>query len=78
MSVAELQQKLIEEISKTNDVVLLEDMYSFIKIDQEVEETYILTPEQKAQVEKAREQVKNGHFFTNEEVNAEMDIWLGK
>jgi len=30
MSVAELQKKLIDKISNTNDAALLEDIYNFI------------------------------------------------
>jgi hypothetical protein len=77
MSIAELQKKLIEKISNTNDAALLEDIYSFIGINEEVG-IYQLSHNQLAIVEQAQQQIKDGQYFTNEEVNKEIDEWLGK
>ncbi len=78
MSVAELQKKLIEKISKTNDVGLLEEIYNFMGIDEEVEIFYNLSDEQLSIIEDSREQIKNGQSFTDDEINNDTEKWLGK
>ncbi len=78
MSVTELQQKLIDKISSTDDVDLLEDIYSFIGIDEEVEKFYALSDKQISSIEQSQKQIKDGNYFTNDDVNKEIDKWLEK
>ncbi len=78
MSVTELQQKLIDKISSTDDVDLLEDIYSFIGIDEEVEKFYTLSDKQISSIEQSQQQIKDGNYFTNDDVNKEIDEWLEK
>ena len=78
MSVAELQKKLIEKISGTTDPSLLEDIYNFIEIDEEVGTFYHLSDSQLSKIKNAQQEIKKGNFFTNEEVDKEIDEWLGK
>ncbi|MCW3093242.1 MAG: hypothetical protein JWP81_4311 [Ferruginibacter sp.] len=77
MSLPELQKKLIDKINKTNDAALLEDIYNFIGADEEVG-IYQLSDNQLAVIEQSQQQIKDGNQFTNEEVNKEIDEWLGK
>lgn len=78
MSVAELQKKIIDKISETTDASLLEDIFNFIDTDQAVSGFYELSDSQLAAVEESQQQIKEGHFFTNDEVNKEIDEWLEK
>ena len=78
MSVAELKQRLIEKISKTDDESLLEDIYSLIEVDEQVGTLYHLSDSQLVKIENAQQEIKEGNFFTNEEVDKEIDEWLGK
>jgi hypothetical protein len=78
MSVTELQQKLIDKISTTNDVDLLEDIYSFIGIDEEVGKFFTLSDKQISSIEQSQQQIKDGNYFTNDDVNKEIDEWLEK
>ena len=78
MSVAELQKKLIEKISKTNDVVLLEDIFNFMGADEDATAFYKLSVSQLAAVETSQKQIADGKFFTNEQVNNEIDQCLEK
>ena len=78
MLVAELQKKIIDKISETNDVSLLEDIYNFIGIDESLGTFYHLSDTQLAAIEESQQQIKEGNYFTNEEVNKEMDEWVGK
>jgi predicted transcriptional regulator len=78
MSVTALQKKLIDKISITNDVDLLEDIYSFIGIEEEVEKFYTLSDKQISNIEQSQQQIKDGNYFTNDDVNKEIDEWLEK
>jgi predicted transcriptional regulator len=78
MLVAELQKKIIEKINETNDAALLEDIYNFIGIDEELGTFYHLSDAQITAIEESQQQIKDGNYFTNEEVNNEIDEWLGK
>ena len=78
MSVAELQKKLIEKISKTNDVVLLEDIFNFMGADEDTTAFYNLSESQLAAVDLSQKQIAAGNYFTNQEVNNEIDEWLAK
>ena len=77
-TVAELKQRLIEKISKTDDESLLEDIYSLIEVDEQVGTFYHLSDSQLVKIENAQQEIKEGNFFTNEEVDKEIDEWLGK
>ncbi len=78
MSVTALQQKLIDKISITHDVDLLEDIYSFIEKDEEVEKFYSLSDKQILSIEQSQQQIKDGNYFTDHDVNKEIDEWLEK
>ncbi len=78
MSVAELQKKIIEKISETNDATLLEDIYNFIGINEEVGTFYELSDSQRAAIDQSQQQIKEGKCFSNDEVNTDIDEWLEK
>jgi len=78
MSVAELKQKLIEKISKTDDIETLEEISSWIYLNENPPIVYNFTEEQLAKLEVSEQQIKDGNFFTNEEVNKETEKWLGE
>jgi hypothetical protein len=78
MSVTELQQKLIDKISITDDVSLLEDIYSFIEIDEEIGKFHTLTDSQVSKIELSQQQIKDGNYFSNDDVNKEIEEWLEK
>ncbi len=76
MRTVELRKKLIEEIQQSSNKGLLEEMYHFLNQDNEVGSLYKLSQSQKAAIEEARIQVKNGEFYSDTEVNSEIDRWL--
>ena len=77
MSVTELQKKLIDKINNTDDVALLEGIYSFLVTD-ESGAVFELTPGMIEAVEKSQQQIKEGKYFTDKEVNTEIDKWIEK
>ena len=78
MSAVELKKRLIDKIQKTENEDLLEEAYRLLQLETEDIEIYKLTGDQKRAIDEARNQIKNGQFLTDEQVNKEMDEWLKK
>lgn len=76
MKKEELKKELINRIKRTEDKSLLEDIYRLLDPEISDERIYQLTPKEKNLLHIAREQVKNGQYLTQEEVNEEMKKWL--
>ena len=72
-----LQEILIQKISSTQDERILQEVNRLLEIGLD-EEVYQLTDEQKAAVEEAKEQIRNGQSMSHEEANKEIEEWLKK
>lgn len=77
METAELRKKLIAKINLTEDNEILESVMRLLNFENE-EDVYNLSEAQNSAIEEAREDYRNGHFSTNDEVNAEIEKWLKK
>jgi hypothetical protein len=75
MRTVEIRKKLIEEINLSSNKNLLKEMYNFLNHDNEAD-LYKLSNAQKAAIEEGRDQIKNGQFLTNEQVNRDIEEWL--
>ena len=75
MKTVEIRNKLIAQIRLSSNNSLMEEMYNLLNIDNEVD-VYELNNEQKAAILEARLQIKDGQFFTNDQVNEEITKWL--
>ncbi len=78
MKTIDIKNKLINEINLSKNKNLLEELYHFLNLDNEIQETYKLNAEQRSAIAEAREQIKNGDFLTNEQADQEIDEWLNK
>jgi hypothetical protein len=78
MKTIEIKKKLINEIKLSKNKSLLEEFYSFLNLENEIQKTYKLNSEQKSAIAEAREQIKNDNYLTNEQANQEIDEWLNK
>ncbi len=76
MSTIELQAQLISKIQITTDEDVLEGVLRFLEFETEKEEVYIFNNEQQQAIAKARLQIKDGQFYTNEEVDKLTEKWL--
>jgi predicted transcriptional regulator len=75
MSTAELKNLLIHRIAAINDKTLLDAIKALI--DTKSEQTiYQTTPEQRRSIEEGQEQIARGEYFTNDQVEKEVDQWL--
>ena len=78
MSTVELKKRLIDRIQLTKDERILEEAYRLLEIEGEDLEVYKLHDSQKKAISEARQQVRSGHFLTDEQANEEIDEWLNK
>lgn len=72
-----LKDKLIEEIRNSNDEELLEEIYQVLR-DRANNEIIQLTESQIQSVKKAQKEVNEGKYFTQEQIDKELDQWLGE
>ncbi|MBS7787669.1 hypothetical protein KIH23_10200 [Flavobacterium sp. CYK-55] len=75
MRTVEIRKRLIEEINLSSNKNLLEEMYNFLNHDNDAN-LFKLTKVQKEAIAEAREQIKNGQYMTNDQVNNEIEEWL--
>jgi len=78
MSNKELQDLLIKKIRQTNDNMLLEEATRLLDIEINDADVYTLSESEKADVEEARQQIKNGDSFTHKKANQHITEWLKK
>ena len=75
MSAPEIKEKITDLINKIEDEGLLQEMYQMVCEDTA---PYGLTEDQKAQISKAKEEIKQGMSHTYEEVKKRTAEWLKK
>ena len=75
MTMLELKSILIHRISEINDIRFLKAIKTIL--DGKAEDTVlILTEEQKQEIIQSRNEIKNGLFLSNEELDEEIQAWL--
>ena len=75
MTVAALQKRVKQNISSIEDLVVLE------KINQLIDETskvYVLSEDQLLMLKEADEDLKNGYFFTQDEMDEKVKEWMNR
>lgn len=77
MSTIELKKNIISKITETEDLNLLEDVVKVLGMQTE-SQVFKLNEKQKAAIEAGRQDIKNGKFLTNKEVEKDLDQWLEK
>ena len=75
MTMLELKNILIHRISEINDIRFLEAIKTIL--DEKAEDTIlVLSDEQKQEIIQSRNEIKNGLFLSNEELDEEIQAWL--
>lgn len=75
MTVAALQKRVKQNISSIEDLVVLE------KINQLIDETskvYVLSEDQLEMLKESDEDLKNGYFFTQDEMDEKVKEWMNR
>ena len=76
MPAENLKYTLLDKIISVNDMSLLQkvnDLLGNVNIDQTI---FKLTDAQKEMLMNSEEDILKGNFTTNDELNAEEDLWL--
>ncbi|MBX7225911.1 MAG: hypothetical protein K1X55_07760 [Chitinophagales bacterium] len=76
MSTVELQNQLISKIQITMDEDILENVLRFLEFETSKDEVYAFNEAEEQAIEKARQQVKNGQFYSDEELVKLTEKWL--
>ncbi len=75
MTTVELKNILIHQITGINDKSFLAAIKKIV--DTKSGSTiYKTTPEQRKSIEEGREQITKGDFYTNDQIEMEIDAWL--
>ena len=77
MTTIELQDILIHKIAAINDKTFLAAMNTIIDTKSE-KLIYKTTPEQRQGIKEGQEQLARGEFFSNDQVESEIDKWLSE
>lgn len=72
-----LKERLINKLKEINDPTLLEEISNLFEL-QEPETIYQVTPQQKKEIEKAQEEVKNNQTLNSTQADKEADKWLSE
>ena len=78
MTVVELKEKLIAQINSIENEELLSSILRNVELEQELNEIYILSAEEREAVIEGIDQIESGHFYTNDEANTIFNKCLGK
>jgi len=78
MSIQELQEKLIVKIKNTKENYILEEVSRLLEFEENSGHIYNLNAEQQHLIESSLSEIKNGEYFTDEEVQKETAEWLKK
>ena len=62
-----VKEKIINGIQSINNEELLQEVYTLFQDIQETKKIIILNPEQKLEIEEARNDYKNNRFYSTEE-----------
>ena len=74
MSTFQLKEHLKLKIDQTNDVNLLAQITAIL--ENKSESIVLLSNEQKISIKKSQTEYLEGNYFSNHEVNEEMEKWL--
>ena len=76
MSTVELKEQLIEKIRKTDNEIILEEVYRLLDIETSDLKVYYFSDEERNEVKAAVNQINNGQYLTNVAANKEIEQWL--
>ena len=78
MQTAQLRDMVIDKIYGINDSDYLRALKKILDMRQPSEEVYHLNEEQKAMIKLGKQQISNGEYISNEDLEKEEDQWLNE
>ena len=78
MQTAQLRDIVIDKIYGINDSDYLRALNKILDMRQTSEEVFHLNEDQKAMIRLAKQQISNGEYISNEDLEKEEDQWLSE
>ena len=78
MSNQKLKDLLIDKILTTDNNLLLEEANRLLDMEIDESAVYLLSEEEKANIQEGIQEIKKGDSFTNEQANQLINEWLKK
>jgi len=78
MTTVAMKKKIISKIEQTQSKDLLSAIHRLIEVNDETEEVFKLSEEQKTSVKKGLRQVAQKKTISNTKANKEVEKWLSK
>jgi hypothetical protein len=78
MNTAQLKDLVIDKIYGINDVEYLQAINKLLDINQSSGRVFNLNDKQKAMIELGKQQISNGKYITDEELENEEGKWLNE
>jgi predicted transcriptional regulator len=76
--IEEKKKRIIDIVKDTNDEYVLYQLDQILSEVREHGAVYQLSEMELAMINKGREQIKRGEYVTQEELDAEEDLWLNE
>ncbi|MBI3501860.1 MAG: hypothetical protein HY063_08705 [Bacteroidetes bacterium] len=77
MTTAQLKHQVIDKISEINDEEFLKAIKKILD-SSAGKNIYRLSAEQRKAIRKGKQQIKNGEYITNEQLEKDEDKWLSE
>ena len=78
MQATQLKDMVIDKIYGINDVDYLKALKKILDVGKKSEEIYYLNDKQRAVIDIGKQQIANGEYISNEELEKEEDEWLSE
>ena len=78
MNTAQLKDLIIDKIYGINDAEYLQAINKILDTNQSSERVFALNDKQKAMIKLGKQQISNGEYITDEELENEEDKWLSE
>jgi hypothetical protein len=78
MQTAQLRDMVIDKIYGINDSDYLRALNKILDMRQTSEEVFHLNEKQKAMIRLGKQQISNGEYISNEDLEKEEDQWLSE
>jgi len=78
LTAIELKEKLIAKINDTDDAEVLNQIFRLIELEEQIDEVYKLSEDERHAVKEGIHQIDNGMLVTNDEARKIFDKCLGK
>ncbi len=71
-----VKDRIIERIKSITNPDILNEILDLISAESEIEDLYLVTPEQRKNIEEGMQEFENGNTYSQEESNQIVSLWF--